>query len=117
MSATAPEHFPLRNEDGPELVVYWRPGCPYCGSLLRALRRAGVEMTEVDIWKDPSGAAVVRAATGGDETVPTVVLGNIVMVNPAPRDVIARAASAGVAIHEPPLPWWRRRRHPDARST
>jgi glutaredoxin len=117
MSATSPEHFPARTKDGPKLVVYWRPGCPYCGSLRRALHRAGIETTEIDIWKDPRGAAVVRAATGGDETVPTVALGDTVMVNPAPRDVIARAAAAGVNIHEPPSPWWRRRRRSDARST
>lgn len=95
---------------GPELVVYWRPGCPYCSSLRRALRRAGIETTEIDIWQDPKAAAAVRAAAGGDETVPTVELGDTVMVNPAPRAVIAWAEAAGVATHEPPRPWWRRRR-------
>lgn len=113
MSVTPPAHLPEpTNGDGPELVVYWRPGCPYCGSLRRALRRAGIETTEIDIWQDPKGAAAVRAATGGDETVPTVALGGTVMVNPAPRAVISWAAAAGVTTHEPPAPWWRRRRRP-----
>ncbi|MCD9624245.1 glutaredoxin domain-containing protein [Rhabdothermincola salaria] len=94
----------------PELVVYWRPGCPFCASLRRSLRRAGLETTEIDIWHDPSGAEVVRAATGGDETVPTVRLGDTVLVNPAARTVLALADSAGIERRERPAPWWRRRR-------
>jgi len=99
---------------GPELVVYWRPGCPFCGSLRRALRRAGIETTEIDIWQDPTGAAAVRAATGGDETVPTVRLGETVMVNPAPRAVVSWAAAEGVARHEPAPAWWRRWRRAES---
>jgi glutaredoxin len=92
----------------PELVVYWRPGCPFCSSLRRALRKAGVATTEIDIWQDPSAAAAVRATTGGDETVPTVRLGDTVKVNPAPKTVVAWALANGVATTEPPVPWWRR---------
>lgn len=36
--------------------VYWRPGCPICGSLRRGLARAGVPTREVDIWQNPSAA-------------------------------------------------------------
>ena len=102
----------------PELVVYWRPGCPYCSSLRRSLRKAGIVTTEVDIWQDPRGAEVVRRATGGDETVPTVEMGSTVMVNPAPRAVVAWALAEGVATVDPPAPWWsrlRRSARPDAR--
>ncbi len=109
-AAVPPPLDPEPSGARPELVVYWRPGCPYCGSLRRALRKAGIETTEIDIWKDPAGAAAVRAATGGDETVPTVALGGTVMVNPAPRAVVSWALAQGVATHEPPSPWWRRGR-------
>ncbi|MFI2647730.1 glutaredoxin domain-containing protein [Micromonospora fulviviridis] len=65
-------------------VVYWRPGCRYCLRLrLRLGRRAG-RAYWVNIWRDPDGAAAVRAVTGGDETVPTVVLRDEAVVNPEP---------------------------------
>lgn len=103
--------------DGPEIVVYWRPGCPYCSALRRALRRAGIVTTDVDIWQDPRGAEIVRRATGGDETVPTVDLGGTVMVNPAPRAVVAWALAQGVATTDPPPPWWHRFRRPGGGGT
>jgi hypothetical protein len=51
-----------------------------------------VPTTEVNIWEDPAGAAVVRAAAGGNETVPTVVIGGTVLVNPGVHQVAAALA-------------------------
>lgn len=68
--------------------VMWRPGCPFCSSLRRGLSRAGVATTEHDIWSSKSAAARVRQATGGDETVPTVFVGNHALVNPTVRQVV-----------------------------
>ncbi|WP_225805326.1 glutaredoxin domain-containing protein [Streptomyces sp. NK15101] len=71
-------------------IVYWRPGCRYCLRLrIRLGRRAG-RLYWVDIWRDPEGAAVVRAANGGDETVPTVVVAGRPFVNPDPAWVRER---------------------------
>lgn len=70
------------------VTVYWRPGCPYCSRLRRDLRRIGLAAAEVNIWDDPSGAATVRSVTGGDETVPTVVVGGTGLVNPSARSVL-----------------------------
>jgi glutaredoxin len=108
--STQSSPMPPENRDGshPEVVVYWRPGCPFCSSLRRSLRRAGLATTEVDIWHDTAGAAAVRDATGGDETVPTVRLGDTILVNPAARTVVALADAAGI-VREPSVPWWRRR--------
>ena len=69
--------------------VMWRPGCPFCGSLRRGLRRAGVATLEHDIWSSGEAAARVRAATGGDETVPTVFVGDRALVNPSVRQGVA----------------------------
>ena len=80
----------------PAAVVYWRPGCPYCARLCWSLRRAGVASKWIDIWSDPSAAAFVRSVNGGNETVPTVVIGDVTLVNPGPRQVtgeLARQAS------------------------
>ena len=71
------------------IEVLWRPGCPYCARLRRGLRRAGVTTVERDIWTDPAAAARVRAATGGDETVPTVLVGGRALVNPSVAEVLA----------------------------
>lgn len=71
----------------PVVDVYWRPGCPFCASLRRGLRRRGVTARWHDIWADPDAAEVVRRATGGDETVPTVVVGGQALVNPSARTV------------------------------
>ncbi|MBG0826615.1 hypothetical protein HS041_02345 [Planomonospora sp. ID67723] len=65
-------------------IVYWRPGCRYCLRLRIRLGRDARRVHWVDIWRDPDGAAAVRAATGGDETVPTVLLAGVPHVNPDP---------------------------------
>ncbi len=44
---------------------------------------------EHDIWSSADAAARVREATGGDETVPTVFVGNRALVNPSVRQVVA----------------------------
>ncbi|MET9555665.1 glutaredoxin domain-containing protein [Streptomyces sp. NPDC006645] len=65
-------------------VVYWRPGCRYCLRLRRRLGRGARQLHWVDIWRDPAGAAAVRAVNGGDETVPTVFVAGRPYVNPDP---------------------------------
>jgi mycoredoxin len=69
------------------VVVYSRPGCPYCFLLRQALRRRRLAFTEVNIWEDPSAAAAVRAVAEGNETVPTVHVGDQWLVNPRPTRV------------------------------
>ncbi|MEU3527927.1 glutaredoxin domain-containing protein [Streptomyces sp. NPDC038707] len=71
-------------------VVYWRAGCTYCLRLRLRLGRDARRLHWVDIWRDPAGAAAVRAVNDGDETVPTVVVGGRPYVNPDPRWVRAQ---------------------------
>jgi glutaredoxin len=70
------------------IEVLWRPGCPYCRNLGRGLRRRAITTTEINIRKDRGAAERVRAATGGDETVPTVFVGTLALVNPSVREVV-----------------------------
>ncbi len=72
----------------PPVTVYWRPGCPYCHRLCRDLRRIGLPTREINIWEDRSAAAKVRSVAGGNETVPTVMIGDRAMVNP-PASAVA----------------------------
>ncbi|MEV6301589.1 glutaredoxin domain-containing protein [Actinoplanes sp. NPDC051861] len=93
----SPQLFP-RSETAAEAqsdgrpVVYWRPGCPFCIRLRARLGPEAGRLHWVDIWDDPEGAAAVRAITGGDETVPTVVLGGQGYVNPDPAWVREQVA-------------------------
>lgn len=73
-----------RSAEDSRPIVYWRPGCPFCLRLRSRLGRHAHKAYWVDIWQDPEGAAAVRAVTGGDETVPTVVIGGEGHVNPDP---------------------------------
>ncbi|KUN86700.1 hypothetical protein AQJ66_11775 [Streptomyces bungoensis] len=76
-------------------VVYWRPGCTYCLRLRMRLGRRARRLYWVDIWRDPAGAAAVRAVADGNETVPTVVVAGQPHVNPDPawvRDQLSRSA-------------------------
>ncbi|MGW1987982.1 glutaredoxin domain-containing protein [Streptomyces collinus] len=71
-------------------VVYWRPGCTYCLRLRLRLGRSARQLHWVDIWRDPAGAAAVRAANDGNETVPTVVVAGRPHTNPDPAWVRAQ---------------------------
>ncbi|ASU84255.1 NrdH-redoxin [Nocardiopsis gilva YIM 90087] len=67
---------------------YWRPGCPFCIALRRRLRKERLPLREINIWEDGAAAARVRDITGGDETVPTVAVGSVAMVNPRSAEVV-----------------------------
>jgi len=66
-----------------QITMYWRPGCPWCARLRRGLRRARIATVERNIWEDAAAAATVRRLAGGNETVPTVVVGEVALVNPS----------------------------------
>lgn len=66
-------------------VVFWRPGCTYCMRLRIRLGRRARQLHWVNIWRDPAGAAAVRAANNGNETVPTVVVAGQPHTNPDPE--------------------------------
>jgi mycoredoxin len=71
------------------LTVYRRDYCGYCMRLERALRKAEVPYERRDIHQDPAAAEFVRSVNNGDETVPTVVLGNgDVRTNPDPAKLL-----------------------------
>jgi len=72
----------------PVVEFFWRPGCPYCASLDRALRKKHVAVTKRNIWDDPEAAQLVRTAARGNETVPTINIDGTFLVNPSAREVI-----------------------------
>ncbi|HEY1117466.1 MAG TPA: glutaredoxin domain-containing protein [Acidimicrobiales bacterium] len=80
------------------ITFYWRPGCGFCMGLERRLEKLGVPFEKHNIWEDPEAAAVVRGIANGNETVPTVVIGEARLVNPS-----ADAVLAAVRQHAPHL--------------
>jgi mycoredoxin len=64
---------------------------PYSFRLRRALRRCGLPFREVNIWRDTAAAAAVRGVANGNETVPTIQIGNRWLVNPTAEEVCAAA--------------------------
>jgi mycoredoxin len=48
-----------------------------------------VAYREVNIWADEDAAAFVRSVARGNETVPTVMVGDVSLVNPSTRQVLA----------------------------
>ncbi|GHE98462.1 glutaredoxin domain-containing protein [Streptomyces fumanus] len=65
-------------------VVFWRSGCKYCIRLRIRLGRSTRQLHWANIWRDPAGAAVLRAANDGNETVPTVIVAGQPHTNPDP---------------------------------
>ena len=91
------------------LTVYWRPGCPFCNGLFRSLDRIGLEPGAThNIWEDDAAAAFVRSVADGNETVPTVVVGETALVNPSGQEVAQALAEVAPEQlpegHEPPEP-------------
>jgi glutaredoxin len=82
-----------------DVVFYTRPGCGYSFRLRHALRRRGLPFREVNIWADVTAAAAVRAVADGNETVPTVHVGDRWLVNPKADEV---CAAAGYEVPDQP---------------
>jgi mycoredoxin len=78
----------------PQVVeFFWRPGCPFCMLLERSLDQEGVTLAKRNIWEEPEAAAIVRSIAEGNETVPTVRIGTVAMVNPSAKQVLAALAA------------------------
>lgn len=92
--------------------MYWRPGCVYCASLRRRLRRTGLTYQEIDIWDDLKAASYVRSVNHGNETVPTVTVAGHPLTNPSAGQVLKLVQQE--AAHLLPAPgtgersrfWW-----------
>lgn len=68
---------------------YTRAGRPVSAYLSRRLQRFGFPLRYHDIWADPAAAAFVRSVARGNETVPTLVIGDVFLVAPSVSQVVA----------------------------
>jgi hypothetical protein len=60
--------------------------------LERSLGKLEIPLTKHNIWDNPADAEFVRSVASGNETVPTVRIGQISLVNPSAKEVVAAAA-------------------------
>jgi glutaredoxin len=92
MAADTPDTSDIAHADQetPEtrIDLYWRPGCGFCSMLQRKLDKLGIERVEHNIWDEPTDAAIVRQYANGNETVPTVVVGDTGFVNPSAGELV-----------------------------
>lgn len=76
------------------LTMYTTTWCGFCRNLKRQLARAGVEINEVDIERDPEAAKFVEGVNGGNQTVPTLLFPDgSTMTNPSATQVQTRLAN------------------------
>ncbi len=85
---TANDPTPDSSAAPQRIDLYWRPGCGFCSGLRRGLDKIGLDRVEHNIWDDPNDAAIVRRHANGNETVPTVVIGDHGLVNPSPPELV-----------------------------
>ena len=68
---------------GAPVLLYTRPGCPYCDAERAALAAGGVRWCEVDLSARPDAIPELLKLTGGRRIVPVIVAGSGVRVAPA----------------------------------
>lgn len=54
------------------VVIYWRPGCPFCERLDSGLGILGDKAGWVNIWEDSAAEDFVKSVNNGNAVVPTV---------------------------------------------
>lgn len=78
-----------------QLTMYSTPWCGYCIRLKHQLKREGITFIEINIAHDPESARYVEQVNGGNQTVPTVVLGDgTPLTNPSLREIKQHLAAA-----------------------
>jgi glutaredoxin len=55
------------------LVIYTKPGCPYCQQARDYYNSKGIKFTDYDAQTDRTHRADMLAFSGGDPTVPCII--------------------------------------------
>ena len=57
-----------------EVVIYTKPGCPYCSSAMALLNQKGAEFTEIVASNDPEKKQEMIQRSGGRATFPQIFI-------------------------------------------
>ncbi|CAN5364941.1 glutaredoxin 3 [soil metagenome] len=58
-----------------DVVIYTKPGCPYCASALSLLTKKGADFTEIVASNDPTKKAEMVEQSNGKSTFPQIFIG------------------------------------------
>lgn len=58
-----------------DVVLYTKPGCPYCHAAMALLDKKGVAYTEIVASNDPAKKAEMVEKSGGRMTFPQIFIG------------------------------------------
>ena len=74
------------------ITIYTTQTCGPCRRLKRGLDEAGVAFQEIDVDGAPDVARRIEQATGGYRIVPSVAVGDRLLVNPRVDEVVRLVA-------------------------
>ena len=57
-----------------DVVLYTKPGCPYCFAAMSLLKKKGVDYTEIVASNDPEKKAEMVEKSGGKATFPQIFI-------------------------------------------
>lgn len=57
-----------------DVILYTKPGCPYCHAAMALLDRKGAEYTEIVASNDPAKKAEMVEKSGGKSTFPQIFI-------------------------------------------
>lgn len=77
----------------PDVVMYSTSWCGYCRRLGSQMQEAGISYRVIDLDGDPSYDERIKQASGGYRTVPTLEIGDDLLVNPTINEVKAALIS------------------------
>lgn len=78
-------------------IVLWRPHCPFCRILFAGIEQHGLIVETRNIWEDDDARDLLNRRVGS-ETVPTVLVGDEILVNPSISELLAAVGDAGTRI-------------------
>lgn len=64
----------------PEMVVYIKPGCPWCIDVVAWLKREGYTFRTVDVYADPEKYQEMRELSG-QSSAPTMTYGELLLAD------------------------------------
>jgi mycoredoxin len=70
-----------------EVVVYYRPGCPFAAKLRTKLKLARMPYTAIRFGEEADGDAAARSAGGGNQISPTVRVDGHYLVDPPLHEI------------------------------
>lgn len=68
------------SEEEPEMVVYIKPGCPWCIDVVAWLRREGYTFRTLDVYAKPEAYQEMRELSG-QSSAPTMTYGDLLLAD------------------------------------